>query len=100
MNLPKWTIGNATGTLFKDGNPTGTEVKVFNTFGGTPDQLVAQANAASDLLAALKRAERQLAARYTHMVSGGGTNLSPVDGNLGDDLAAARAAIAKAEERT
>lgn len=54
MMLPIWTIGYASGTIFRDGNPSGVEVKVFN--GRAHEQLVAQANVAAQLLAVLQTA--------------------------------------------
>lgn len=84
--LPNWSIGDKTGTLFRDGNPTGTEFKIFNRQGGTPEQLVAQANAAPELLAACKAAENRLG----KLAAAVGAKSNPIVEQL-------RAAIAKAE---
>lgn len=48
--LPVWSIGDKTYTLFRDGNPTGTEIRIFNLSGGSPFELVNQANVSNDLL--------------------------------------------------
>lgn len=39
---PKWSIGDVTGTLFKNGDPTGVEFKVFN--GSAHTELISDAN--------------------------------------------------------
>lgn len=51
----KWSIGSATGTIFKDDHPTGSEVKVFNLNHGSPRELVDQANLVPDLIAEIQR---------------------------------------------
>jgi hypothetical protein len=48
--LPRWSIGTRTMTLFKDGDPTGTELVIHNMRVGSPFDLVEQANAAGALL--------------------------------------------------
>jgi hypothetical protein len=65
--LPVWSVGSITGTLFKDGAPTGTEFKVFNRSGGSPAELVKQANAAAQMLDALHAVQALAPESATHI---------------------------------
>ncbi len=48
-----WSIGNATCTIFRDGDPTGAEVHAFN--GGDHHDLITQANMVPKMVEALRK---------------------------------------------
>ncbi len=55
-----WSLGEASGTIYRDREPTGIEVKIYNTHGGTIHDLIAQANAAPELLTALRDTDNMI----------------------------------------
>ena len=55
MSAAKWSIGGMTGTLFKNGNPTAVDFKVYaGPHSSAHYELVRDANACGELLSALK----------------------------------------------